>query len=282
MILDKPPGAAPVCIRGLDRYDAPRMSPTLPLLLASGFGAGTAGALLGIGGGVLLVPLLTLGFHVPLASAVAASLVAVIGTSSGAASAYVTDRLCDVPLGMTLELATAAGAIAGALAEPFLPKALLRAVFALLLLYVAGLLAFGRSRAHDQEGAAQDYAVRRLPFGLGVSLLAGGLSGTLGIGGGPIKVPAMNLAMGVPFKVASATSNFMIGVTAAASVVCYYERGQIDLALAGPIAVGVVLGAMVGSRLMPHLQTRALKRVFSLVLAFAAIQMGLRAFGGAA
>ncbi|MBI3181579.1 MAG: sulfite exporter TauE/SafE family protein [Myxococcales bacterium] len=245
------------------------------LLFAAGLGAGSAGALLGVGGGILLVPLLNLAFRVPLPAAVAASLVCVIATSSGAASVYVQDRLCDIKLGMVLELATVVGAVAGALAAPLFARDLVRLALAGLLLFTAWQLLRPRPSVPGEDPSS--YAIRRWPLGLGVSLVAGGLSGLLGIGGGPLKVPTMHLGMGVPFRTAIATSNFMIGVTAAASALVYYSRGDLDLAVVAPTATGVVAGAVLGARLMPRAPVKLLKQAFAGLLLFGAAEVGMKA-----
>ncbi|AKU92824.1 sulfite exporter TauE/SafE family protein [Vulgatibacter incomptus] len=243
------------------------------LLFASGLGAGAFGALLGIGGGIILVPLLNFGFGLPLGHAVAIALACVIATSSGAAATYVKDHRCDVRLGMKLEIFTVAGALAGAFVAPFMPRSALQILFGLMIVPVTWSLL----RKAPSDGAAsfdgQSVPVRNLPLGCGVSFAAGSLSALLGIGGGPIKVPAMNLLMGVPFKVATATSNFMIGVTAAASVFVYYARGMLDVGMAAPTVLGVILGATVGARLMPHVPTRRLKQVYSVLLVLLGAEM---------
>lgn len=245
------------------------------LLFLSGLGAGTLGALLGIGGGVVLVPLLHLAFELPLPVAVAVSLCCVIATSSGAAATYVRDGRCDVRLGMQLELFTVAGALVGSMIAPSLPKQALQLLFgAVTLIVVRSMLRAPRREEEDARGT-----VRRLPLGCAASFGAGALSGTLGIGGGPIKVPVMNLAMGVPFKVATATSNFTIGVTAAASVFVYSARGLLDLAVAVPTVLGVLAGAAAGARLMPHVPTRRLKQIFAVVLLLLGAEMLVHGFG---
>jgi uncharacterized membrane protein YfcA len=246
------------------------------LLFLSGLGAGGLGALVGIGGGVVLVPLLHLAFGLPLPVAVAVSLCCVIATSSGAAASYVRDGRCDVRLGMQLELFTVAGAIIGSLIAPSLPKQALQLLFGAVTLLGVRSLVQARPR---EEAATASGEVQRMPLGCAVSFGAGALSGTLGIGGGPIKVPVMNLAMGVPFKVASATSNFMIGVTAAASVFVYMARGLLDLAVAVPTVLGVLAGATIGARLMPHVPTRRLKQIFAGVLLVLGAEMMARGLG---
>lgn len=247
----------------------------LPLLFVSGFGAGGLGALLGIGGGVVLVPILTLGFGLSMQTAAAVSLCSVIATSTGAAATYVRDGRCDVRLGMTLELFTVAGAILGSFAAPFLPKSALQILFAVAMLpALRSMLAAPPVESDGRHGPPQ-----RMPLGCAASFGAGALSGTLGIGGGAIKVPVMTLAMGLPFKVATATSNFMIGVTAAASVFVYANRGLLDLSVATPVVLGVLGGATAGAWLMPRVKTRLLKRIFAVVFLCIGVEMLLRGLG---
>ena len=278
------------------------------LLAAGGFGAGVFGSLLGLGGGILIVPLLTVGFGVPFREAVGVSLVCVIVTSSAAAGVYLERHTANLRLGMLLEVFTASGALLGGLVAFLLPERVLAGLFAALLAYTAFSM-LRRSRAPvappsppaaaDGPGAAGDagrdpgvssgsladdvagpgYRPRRLGAGAGGSLGAGVLSALLGVGGGIVKVPLMHLVMGVPLKVATATSNLMIGVTAAASAVVYLLRGGIDPYVVGPTAVGVFAGALVGSRLATRIDVRILRLLFVGVLALTAAQMALRALG---
>jgi uncharacterized protein len=278
---------------------------TVWLLLLTGVGAGAFGSMLGIGGGVLIIPALVLGFDVPVHVAVATSLVAVIATSSAATSVYVGRGLTNMRLGMTLELATTLGGIAGGLLAATLPAKTLLIVFALFLVPIAVLLVRGkteRGEAVDAPAAARGrsdrtrrglggvyynartdeflaYETRNLPIGMGLSLVAGGLSGLLGVGGGILKVPAMNLAMGIPLRVAAATSNFMIGVTAAASLVIYVQRGLLDPLISAPVALGVTGGALVGTYIAPKVSSLLLARIFAVLLALIAVQTLLRALG---
>jgi uncharacterized membrane protein YfcA len=291
------------------------------LLAGGGFGAGVFGSLLGLGGGILIVPLLTVGFGVPFRDAVGVSLVCVIVTSSAAAGVYLERHLANLRLGMLLEVFTATGALLGGLVAFLLPERLLAGMFAILLAYTAlSMLRHGRtatlvdgvpgdgappdgSPAGDAPPAAPTpgelndaavgrkpdtstlateiagpgYLPRRLGAGAGGSLGAGIVSALLGVGGGIIKVPLMHLVMGVPLKVATATSNLMIGVTAAASAIVYLLRGGIDPDVAGPTAVGVFVGAMVGSRVATRIDVRVLRLLFVGVLALTAVQMALRA-----
>ena len=266
-------------------------------ILAGGLVTGVLGAMVGIGGGVLLVPFLILVMHVPIHHAIGASIVAVIATSSAAASAYVRDELTNIRLGMTLELATTTGAILGSITAALLSREILSAIFAVFLF----ITAVSMFRRHEEQSAhvfteadpgplgatyhdpylKKDvtYAVRRLPLGMIVSFIAGNVSGLLGIGGGVIKVPAMTLGMGVPMKAAAATSNFMIGVTAVASAYIYYAHGFVDPGVAAPVAIGVFLGALAGTRLSKKVAGGLLARVLAVVMMVLAVEMGLSAFG---
>jgi uncharacterized protein len=269
------------------------------LLAGAGFGAGVFGSLLGLGGGVLIVPLLTVGFGVPFREAVGVSLVCVIVTSSAAAGVYLERHLANLRLGMLLEVFTATGALVGGMVAFLLPERVLAGLFAVLLAYTAfSMLRRGPAAIPDpaadelgvadvgadpagqslaDEIAGPGYRPRRLGAGAGGSLGAGVISALLGVGGGIVKVPLMHLVMGVPLKVATATSNLMIGVTAAASAIVYLLRGGIDPYVAGPTAVGVFLGAMVGSRVATRIDVRVLRLLFVGVLALTAVQMALRA-----
>lgn len=273
------------------------------LLVASGLLAGVFGALLGLGGGILIVPLLTLAFGVPFREAVAVSLLAVITTSSAGAAVYLRQRVANLRLGMTLELATAVGALVGGVAAFVLSERLLAGAFAAMLAYTA--VSMVRSRRAEVPASADElpaprpmlhgddvrlrhegyvaglggsgYEVRRLPAGVALSLLAGVVSALLGVGGGVVKVPAMNLVMGVPLRVATATSNLMIGVTASASAVLYLLRGAVDPYLAGPVVAGVFVGASAASRFAHRVPLPVLRLLFVAVLAYVAVQMAARA-----
>jgi hypothetical protein len=268
------------------------------LMLGGGAVAGAFGSLLGLGGGLLLVPMLTLGFGLSLPEAVGVSLVSVIMTSSAAAGVYLERHVANLRLGMTLELFTAIGAFAGGSIAFVLDERLLSALFAGLLAYVAFTMARAPSAPPGPETTVVDdepdgqpaagpttldrlsgegYRVRNLGRGIVGSTGAGVASALFGIGGGIIKVPLMNLAMGVPMRVATATSNLMIGITAAASAVIYLVRGEIDPYVAGPTAIGVFLGATLGSRLAHRIDLRYLRLLFVVVLVYTAVQMLLRA-----
>lgn len=244
---------------------------TVLLLIAAGGLAGLVGALLGIGGGVVLVPALVLGLNIPLEEAVPASLMCVVASSCASAASYVDKRLSDIRLGLTLELATVLGAISGGLVAAYIAPAMVAVVFGLFTLYVGLHSLVVRSQV--QESVATGYTPVNYPLGVSGSFVAGGLSALLGVGGGPLKVPLMNSGMRVPFKVATATSNLMVGVTGAASVASYAWRGHVKLELVSPLVVGVLGGAYLGSRVMPRVPTAVLKRLFALVLLLVAGQM---------
>ena len=267
-------------------------------MVGGGAAAGGFGSLLGIGGGVLIVPLLTLGFGLPLREAVGVSLICVIMTSSAAAGVYLERHVANMRLGMTLELFTAIGALVGGSIAFLLDERFLSVLFAALLLYAA--VSMARARAPeptididptDEVATPTDagpppatldrlsgpgYRARNLGLGVVGSVGAGLASGLLGIGGGTVKVPLMHLGMGVPLRVATATSNMMIGITAAAGAVIYVIRGGIDPYVAGPTAIGVFIGATAGSRLAHRVDVRYLRWLFVLVLAYTAVQMLLR------
>jgi uncharacterized membrane protein YfcA len=269
------------------------------VLLAGGAAAGMFGSLLGLGGGVLIVPLLTLGFGLPLREAVAVSLVSVIVTSSAGASVYLRRHVANLRLGMVLELFTASGALVGGLVAFLLSERMLAGLFAALLAWVAvsmirrsepaaAIPAPATADAAAGEAATPEpsfaeslsgggYRVRRLPMGMTGSVFAGVVSALLGVGGGIVKVPVMNLVMGVPLKVATATSNMMIGITATSSAVIYLLRDQIDPYVAGPTALGVFAGAMVGSRVAGRIDVRVLRWLFVAVLVYTSVEMAQKA-----
>ena len=262
------------------------------LLIALGaLVAGFLGSLTGLGGGVVIVPLLTLGFGVDIRYAIGASLVSVIATSSAAAAAYVRDGYSNLRIGMFLEVATTLGAVTGALLASRLPVSVVAVVFGAVLLWSAYL-----SMRHSDDAEptpAPDrlatwlemdssypapsgpvgYHVTHVPLGWAIMAVAGGLSGLLGIGSGALKVLAMDRVMRLPFKVSTTTSNFMIGVTAAASAGLYLKRGYIDPALAAPVILGVVVGATLGTRALVGARPAALRKVFVVVLVALGCQM---------
>ena len=261
------------------------------LLVAVGsFAGGLLGALTGLGGGIIVVPLLTLGFGVNLRYAIGASLVSVIATSSGAAAAYVREGYTNVRVGIFLEVATTIGALVGAALAGIIPTSALAVLFGIVLLYTAWRSSQPREehvaaephpwatklRLNDEypvEGRMQPYSVQKVPTGFLVMLFAGILSALLGIGSGVVKVLAMDRAMRLPFKVSTTTSNFMIGVTAAASAGVYLHRGQIDPYLAFPVMLGVLGGALLGARILTRARTFWLRRLFTAVVVVLALQM---------
>lgn len=232
------------------------------LLVILGFFAGLLGALTGIGGGILLTPILALHFNIPIREAIGTSLVAVITTSAASSSVHLQRHTTDIRLGMTLELATALGAAVMAYLVGYFNRDALEGLFAAFLVYSAitiltkGGQLKGENIPLPYDGAIPPYEPKNYPLGLSASLVAGGLSGLLGIGGGPIKVPVMYIFMEVPLMVATATSNFMIGVTATASAIVYYRRGDILPEIAAPLAVGVFLGSLLGARLAHRVHTK--------------------------
>lgn len=249
-------------------------------LIGLGLIAGAFGALLGLGGSVLLVPVLTLLGFFPIRTAIGAGLLCVIATSASAAGVYVQRRWVDVRLGMVLEVGTVVGAISGALLVTLLPDSLLKGLFGAFLLGAAGLLWRRSPRETEEVGqTVPDYQVRNYPLGLGVSYVTGSVSGLLGIGGGPIQVPLMYLGMGVPLKIAAATSNFIMGVTATAGALLYYGRGDVVVSLTAPLVLGVFLGAQLGSRLARRVRSQVVQVMLILVLVGLALLMLGEAFG---
>lgn len=228
------------------------------VLLLLGTIAGGVGALAGLGGGIIITPILVIYFGVPIHQAIGVSLMAVIATSTATSSVYVERGVSNMRLGMTLEIATTIGAAIAAIVAGYIGRKALAITFSVFLLYTAGsmLKKAWESRPREAEPPISDYRVRHYPLGLVASLFAGGFSGLLGIGGGPVKVPIMYLFMGVPLRVAAATSNFMIGVTAATSAYIYYGRGDIPLHLAAPIVIGVFAGSLSGARIAPKVESR--------------------------
>jgi hypothetical protein len=246
--------------------------------------AGFLGALTGLGGGVVIVPMLSLLLGVDIRYAIGASLVSVIATSSGAAAAYVREGISNIRIGMFLEIATTLGAIAGATLATHISTGAVSVVFGLVLISSAFLSWSPRVKdARDDSpdalatrlrlngsfpegGGIRKYHVRRVPLGWGLMFGAGTLSGLLGIGSGAMKVLAMDLAMRIPFKVSTTTSNFMIGVTAAASAGIYLSRGYIDPGLSMPVMLGVLAGSLLGTRVLVKVHPKWLRRIFSVVI----------------
>ena len=240
---------------------------TIVLLVVLGIFAGLVGALSGTGGGIIITPMLALHFGVPIEQAIGTSLIAVITTSAASSSVHLQRHTTDIRLGMTLELATSLGAATTAYLVGYINRTALEVLFAAFLMYGAITIMRRGGKTEDEQDefvpqasgnglVIPDYEPKNVPLGLGASLVAGGLSGLLGIGGGPIKVPVMYIFMGIPLIVATATSNFMIGVTAAASASVYFRRGDVVVGLAAPMAVGVFLGSLAGARLAVRVHSK--------------------------
>ena len=263
-------------------------------------GAGIFGALLGLGGGAILVPVLTLALGIDIHYAIGASIVSVIATSSGAAAAYLRDGVTNIRVGMFLEMATTTGAISGAFIAGFVGGPGLFILFGIVLLYsayamfrrrdaelptgvemgpIAQFLNLGSSYYDTALKRLVRYNVRGARYGLPLMFIAGAVSGLLGIGSGVLKVPAMDIAMKLPMKVSTATSNLMIGVTAAASAGVYFIRGDVNPFIAAPVAMGMLIGATLGTRLMMRARSTHIRRVFIVVLVFVAIQMLVKGIG---
>lgn len=252
--------------------------------------AGFLGALTGLGGGVVVIPALTLALGVDIKYAIGASLVSVIATSSGAAAAFVREGFSNIRIGMFLEIATTIGAIAGAILAARVSTHALAIVFGLVLLQaayqsfrhkpgaeadksdpLATRLRLGSD--YPVDGQRKKYGVRHVPGGFAMMFGAGALSGLLGIGSGAVKVIAMDTIMRIPFKVSTTTSNFMIGVTAAASAGLYLERGYIDPRVAMPVMLGVLIGALSGAKVLVHARVKTLRLVFGIVILALAVEM---------
>lgn len=272
----------------------------LLLVFAAACAAGLIGSLVGVGGGIFIVPLLTLAFGLPIETAIGASIVSVIATSSGAAATYIRDHITNLRVGMFLEIATTVGAVSGAFLTAIAPKGILFVVFGLVLLISAAplvvklgeevpvgvtndrwaeRLSLAGAYPDARLGRVVPYQVTRVPIGFGMMYVAGLISGLLGIGSGTFKVLAMDTAMRLPMKVSTTTSNFMIGVTAAASAGIYFERGDIHPLVAAPVALGVLLGATLGARTLTRLSNRAIRMLFIPLLVLIAAQMLLKGGG---
>ncbi|MHB1907466.1 MAG: sulfite exporter TauE/SafE family protein [Nitrososphaerales archaeon] len=272
------------------------------VVLGSAFVAGILGSLLGLGGGVIIVPILTLAFGVPPLFAIGASIVSVIATSSGSASAYVKDKITNLRIGMFLEIATTTGAITGAVSTLALEKANLENVvfilFGVVLIFSAlplikqigeelppsNVVPDAISKKLELNGVYYDHALKkdvkyqatRSPLALVIMYIAGLISGLLGIGSGVLKVIAMDVGMKLPMKVSSTTSNFMIGVTAAASTGIFYLSGYINPFIAAPVVLGVVLGSILGTRVLVRATNKSIRRLFIPILIILAVEMILR------
>ena len=260
------------------------------ILLLGAYAAGLLGSLTGLGGGVIVIPLLTLAFGIDFHYAIGAALVASIATSSGSASAYVKEGITNIRLGMFLEIATSVGAVLGAVIALWMPTNAIAVIFGVVLFFTAvmqnrqkvdhmgvkgsalamKLKLFG---SYPTKGGVQNYELTNVPGGFLIMVAAGALSGLLGIGSGVLKVLAMDSCMKVPFKVSTTTSNFMIGVTAVTSAVVYLQRGYIEPGIAFPIMVGVLGGALTGAKLLKHLDVRLLRKIFAIAILLVAVNM---------
>ncbi len=268
------------------------------ILLIGAYCAGLLGSLTGLGGGVVVIPLLTLVFGVDFHYAVGAALVASISTSSGSGSAYVKEGITNIRLGMFLEIATTIGAVCGATIAIFLNNNTIAVIYGLVLLLTAAMQQ-RRKSDHDgvvgseqarrlklfgtwpqKDGTLKSYQLKHVGGGFSVMYVAGVLSGILGIGSGVLKVIAMDGIMKVPFKVSTTTSNFMMGVTACASSVVYIQRGQIEPGIACPVMIGVLVGALTGARLLKTLNVKTLRQIFCIAIFLVAINMIYQGFNG--
>ena len=261
--------------------------------------AGIFGSIVGLGGGIVIIPVLTILFGVDIHFAIGASIVAIIGTSSGAASTYVKDKVTNLRIGMFLELASASGAITGAAIAAYTNSAALEAIFGSILLVslVPMVMKIGEDvpmspelkgvskrlgltgSYTESDATVVKYNATHPVEGLTGTAVAGVLSGLLGIGGGAFKVLSMDLAMKLPMKVSTTTSNFMIGVTAAASAGIYFARGDVVPLIVAPVALGILIGAAIGARVLLRSRNTTVRKIFAVVLAIAAVQMILSALG---
>jgi hypothetical protein len=269
------------------------------ILFLASIVAGVIGSLVGLGGGVVVIPMLTIGLGVNIHYAIGASIVSVIATSSGAAATYVKDKMTNLRVGMFLELGTTAGAITGALIATYVNSVALELIFGVILL--VSLLPLVRKIGEDipvppeltglskklkltgsyveTDGSTVNYNATRPAEGLAGMVVAGLISGLLGIGSGTFKVLSMDLAMKLPMKVSTTTSNFMIGVTAAASAGIYFVRGDVNPIIVAPVAIGILIGASMGARVLTRARNPTVRKIFALVLAIAGLEMVLRALG---
>ena len=267
-------------------------------LLALAIGAGFIGALSGLGGGVFIVPALVIAAHMPMTVAIGASLISVVATSAGASVAFVRDGWTNLKVAMVLECATVTGAVIGAYLAGVIPTKILELLFALMMLQSAyfsltkkgdDIVEHGDALAKrldlmgevpDETGKPVHYEIVHVPGGAGLMVIAGLMSGLLGIGSGALKVMAMDYIMHIPLKISSATSNFMIGVTAGAGALVFLARGDVATVVAAPVALGVTAGALIGSRILPYANVKWLRLGFVVILLLIAVEMGWRALSG--
>ncbi|QIL40336.1 sulfite exporter TauE/SafE family protein [Pedobacter sp. HDW13] len=260
------------------------------ILILGAYLAGLVGSLTGLGGGVVVIPLLTLVFHVDIRYAIGAALLASIANSSGAASAYIKEGITNIRLGMFLEIATTLGAVLGALIAIYTPTNTIAILFGCVLLFSAAMTLRKKNQEALTEGSHLSavlklnssyptpsgnvaYKLKNVGAGFSIMTVAGVMSGLLGIGSGALKVLAMDTAMKIPFKVSTTTSNFMIGVTAAASAVVYLQRGYMDPGIAFPVVLGVLGGAFTGAKLLTHINPSTLRIIFCIAITFVAFEM---------
>lgn len=260
------------------------------ILILGAYLAGLVGSLTGLGGGVVVIPLLTLVFHVDIRYAIGAALLASIANSSGAASAYIKEGITNIRLGMFLEIATTIGAVIGALIAVYTPTNTIAILFGAVLLFSAAMTLRKKNQEALTEGSnlsavlklnssyptqtgIVDYKLKNIGAGFSIMTVAGVMSGLLGIGSGALKVLAMDTAMKIPFKVSTTTSNFMIGVTAAASAVVYLQRGYMDPGIAFPVVLGVLGGAFTGAKLLTKINPATLRIIFCIAITFVALEM---------
>ena len=266
---------------------------TLVAIFAMAVFAGVVGSMVGVGGGIVVVPMLTLAFGAPIKVAIATSLISVIATSSAAQTVFVTKGLTNLRLGMSLEIMTTLGAIAGGVTAVLVSGRVLQGVFAVVLVYVAYAMnrrggdvrpertgVLEATFVDPASGRRVEYGVRRFKLGAFLSLFAGNISGLIGLGGGAFKVPIMNVVMGVPLRATIATSNLMIGVTAATGAVIFYGRGFVDIRYAVPAALGILLGARLGPLLAMRLRSRTLGVILQVLLVVFAVLMAVRTVQG--
>jgi hypothetical protein len=275
----------------------------MALLVGTGVVAGGLGALVGIGGGIVVVPVLVVGLGYDIRTAVATSLIAVVATSAAAGIAYADSGLTNIRLGLALEVPTTIGGIAGGLVAVSVAPSAIAGLFSVVMVVVSVLMwrhldthdllphdansmsspirpSLLRGTYFDRTSRSVAYDPQRLGLGASISAIAGMLSGLLGVGGGFIKVPAMAMGMGVPVKAAAATSNFMVGITAIASLVIYFARGYVQPIVVVPVSIGIVFGALSASHATPRLSAVRVQRLLALILLLVAIQMALEALGG--
>ncbi len=268
------------------------------LLLLASFTAGLVGSLTGLGGGIVLIPVLVLLFHIDIHYAMGASLISVIATSSGAAAAYLKEGFTNIRIGMFLEVGAVIGALIGALLVAFVSPKLIAVLFALFL-FASAYFSLRRNEKIDVNqpshlwadrlrlagsyktaDGVQDYSVHGVPEALGIMTIAGALAGLLGIGAGALKVLAMDQMMRLPYKVSTSTSNFIIGITAAVSMGVYFKDGYIVPGIIFPVLIGVAIGALFGAKILVRAKSRGLRLFFSIIILLLGVEMLYKALTG--